>query len=69
MSSDPSNQLNVPSDAPTEVYRTPNVNPVFDTESKDVSMGNSGGQPTVNSPGSVGVTIGAVGAPVSNGGS
>jgi hypothetical protein len=64
--SDPANQLNVPSDAPIGVYRTPNVNPGA-VRDDDVSFGASG-QDTVNSPGTTGVTTGGTGQPVSNGG-
>lgn len=61
--SDPANQLNVPSDAPVDIFRAPNLAPTFDTDSKDVSFGRSG-TPVTNTE----VTTGAVGAPVSNGG-
>ncbi len=61
---DPANQLNVPSNAPTEAYRTPDQDPQFDTTSKDETFG-ARGQP-VNSP-STNVQFGGVGAPVSNG--
>lgn len=62
MSDAGANQINVPSDAPIGVYRTPNRNPEFDTQSKDVTTG--GGGNVVNSPGSIGVVTGGVGAPV-----
>ena len=55
--------MNVPTDAATEKYRTPNVNPQFDTESKDVSFGKS--KDIINN-GSKDVTIGGVGQPVQN---
>lgn len=61
--SDPANQLNVPSDAPIGVYRSPNQSPTFDTDSKDVSFGKSG-TPVSNTE----VTTGGQGQPVSNGG-
>ena len=64
--SDPANQLNVPSDAPIDVFRSPNKNPQFDTTSKDSHTG--GGGNVVNSPGTTGVTTGGVGQPVENGG-
>jgi hypothetical protein len=56
------NQLNVPSDSPTEKYRTPNENPNFITTSKDVSTG--GGGNVVNNGNDV--TFGGTGKPVSN---
>lgn len=64
--SDPANQLNVPTDAPIEQYRTPNVSPSFETENKDTTFGQTG--TPVNSPGSIDVSTGATGAPVSSGG-
>lgn len=63
--SDPANQLNVPSNAPIDVYRSPNEEPTFDTDNKDVSFGRSGN--TVN-VGTVEVVTGGIGQPVSNGG-
>jgi hypothetical protein len=54
------NQINVPSDAPGEKYRTPNANPEFDTSSKDVSIG--GGGNVVNNGNNV--TFGGQGKPV-----
>lgn len=39
---------NVKSDAPIDKYKTSNQNPSFDTDSKDVTFGSSGGAP-VNS--------------------
>ncbi len=50
MSSSDTNQLNVPSNAPVDKRKTPNENPTFDTDSKDVTFGASGGAP-VNSGG------------------
>lgn len=66
MSDAGANQINVPTDAPISVYRTPNKNPVFDTTSVDVTRG--GGGNVVNSPGTVEVTTGGRGVPVSTGG-
>ena len=63
---DLANQLNVPSDAPVEKYRTPNVDPQFDTSNTDVELSPSGDP--VNSPGTIGVTTGGTGKPISNGG-
>lgn len=66
MSDAGANQINVPTDAPISVFRTPNRNPSFDTDSKDVTTG--GGGQTVNSPGTVEVVTGGTGVPVSTGG-
>ncbi|MGH9428102.1 MAG: hypothetical protein ACRD2L_17605 [Terriglobia bacterium] len=57
--------VNVPSNDPTEKYRTPDLSPSFDTESKDVSLGASG--IPVNNPSNINVTLGGVGTPVNNG--
>jgi hypothetical protein len=62
---DPANQLNVPSDAPIEKYRTPNVSPQFNTRSTDVQL-TAAAQTPVNSDDNV--TEGGVGPPVNNGG-
>lgn len=61
---DPANQLNVPSDAPVQKYRTPNRDPQFHTEDVDVTLTPSGNP--VN-PGTE-VTEGGIGKPVSVGG-
>jgi len=63
--SDPANQLNVPSDAPIDVFRSPNEDPQFDTTNTDVNTTSTG--KTVNSPGTTGVVIGSKGKPVQSG--
>ena len=60
---DPANQLNVPSDAPVGKYRSPNVNPQFDTRSAEIHL-TAALLPPVNSDEEV--TLGGVGQPVSN---
>jgi hypothetical protein len=60
---DPANQLNVPSDAPIEKYRTPNVSPSFHTTSVDVTF-TAAAQTPVNADAEV--TEGGIGQPVSN---
>lgn len=66
MSEDNTVRLNVRSDAPRVVFRAPNENPEFNTDSKDVSTGASGD--TVVNAGSIDVTTGGQGQPISNGG-
>ena len=58
--SDMANQLNVPSDAPLGVFRSPNKNPQFDTTSADVSYGSTGGEPVSNAD----VVRGGTGVPI-----
>jgi len=60
---DPANQLNVPSDAPITKYRSPNVDPQFDTRSAEIHL-TAALQSPVNSDEEV--TFGGVGQPVSN---
>lgn len=60
---DPANQLNVPSDAPIEKYRTPNVSPQFNTQTVDVNL-TAAAQTPVNSEDNV--TEGGIGQPVNN---
>lgn len=43
--SDKANELNVKSNAPVEKRKTPNESPSFDTASKDVTIGSTGGAP------------------------
>lgn len=62
---DPANQLNLPSNDPTEAYRTPNQDPEFDTDNKDANFGAKG--TPVQSPGSINVQTGAQGVPVNRG--
>lgn len=57
--------MNVPSDAPIDKYRTPNVSPRFVTTSKDVSTGAAKEPPVVTNKD---VTFGGKGTPVTNAG-
>jgi len=56
--------LNASTDAPKDAYRVPNEDPQFDTNNKEVELGQKG--TPVNSTGTIGVATGGTGKPVSN---